>query len=611
MIDTSKIRQYNFARLVYIVFFKVLYKVYLSFFRFFISESWSVMKRKSGSNIREKYAACFYSFCDSNTNQIIEDANLILAGKIALFGTYYDIDSEHGWLIDPISKKEWSQNSFFATASVRQDGLGDVKYVLELNKFNHLVRVALAFRYTHEEKYVDYIINSIQGYRDTIKPYRSVCQRIIMDMGFRIINLIQIMMLCAESEKFEVICCPLINGIIYDNVNAIRRFHTAKWFKTGNGNNHVTGEMVGALVGTLWLEHCKIRVRKCYSNYLHYLLEVLDRTIAPSGAYLEQSDNYARVVAEFLVFFDLICGAIPSKSLNLSNYKKNCYTSRLLQYLSNISYHDHLPNFGDNDDARVLNAWKPQGKNVDYLTKGYERCKQDYLDGSSWIYRSEDKNDVYLFTRVGRFAFFKEATRIHSHNDLLSLVLGAKGQLVFVDKGCYLYNQGSEILRNDRSYSSHNTASIDDIEIDRIQPNGSYLEYPFSKCNSNSIAATRCSFEGILNYYNIEQIRKIEYIDNTICITDFFDGNNIINQKGKIKYILHKDLRAALVNNIITVSSITNEELKLKICIEGAECIKIEKEYYSPSFAQIEDTVAIVGIINIKNKEFKTKIVIN
>ena len=610
MIAISKIRQYNFARLVYIVFYKILYKVYLRIFRLFAPNDWSV-KKLDKVIMDELCPDYFYTLCDSNTDHIIKEANLILAGKIELFGSYYDIDSVHGWLTDPISKKEWPHNFYFVTAPVRWDGLGDVKYVLELNKFNHLVRVALAFYYTQEEKYIDYILSSIEGYRNTIKPYRSVCQRIIMDMGFRIINLIQVMMLCSRSERFESSCSPLINGIIYDQVNSIRRFHTAKWFKTGNGNNHVTGEMVGAIVGTLWLEHFTIKVRKRYRKYLNTLIKVLDRTIAPSGAYLEQSDNYTRVVAEFLVFFDFICDIISSKSLDLSDYKKNCYTGRLLQYLTNISYHDQLPNFGDNDEARVLIAWKPQVKNVDYLIKGYCRNKIDYLDGSSWIYRSEDKNDVYIYTRVGKFAFFKEATRIHSHNDLLSLSLGVKGQMVFVDKGCYLYNQGADILIDDRSYSSHNTASIDNLEIDTIQCNGSYLDYPSSKCILTDKAKSRCVFEGLLEYKNVKQIRKIEYSDNVICVTDRFEGNNISEKKGKIKYILHKDLKAELVNNVITVTCSTNVEFRLQIEFEGVESIMLEKVSYSPAFAQKEDTVAIVGIINIKNKEFKTKIEIN
>ena len=438
MFDISKIKQYNLARLAYIVFYKVLYNIYLRVFLFFTPGNWSEKKGVRGDD--EQRYSLFFSLCDSNIEQIIDEANLILSGKIELFGLNYDIDPEYGWLTDPVSKKQWSSNAYFVSAPVKQKDLGDVKYVLELNKFNHLVRVALAYYFSKEDKYVDYIITAIEGYRKTVKPYRSVCQRIIMDMGFRIINLIQLMMLCSGSEKFEKDCAPLINGVIYDQVNAIRRFHTAKWFKTGNGNNHVTGEMIGAITGTLWLEYNRINVRRCYGQYMQNLVDVLNRTIAPSGAYLEQSDNYARVVAEFLLFFEMISRTIPSKSLSLTEYNKHCYTKRLIQYLTDINYHDQLPNFGDNDDARVLLAWKTKGETISYILKDCSINNKSYLDGSTWVYRSEDKNDIYLFTRVGAFAYYKEATRIHSHNDLLSLVMGVRGEWVFVDRGCFFDN---------------------------------------------------------------------------------------------------------------------------------------------------------------------------
>lgn len=609
MFDISKIKQYNLARLAYIVFYKVLYNIYLRVFLFFTPGNWSEKKGVRGDD--EQRYSLFFSLCDSNIEQIIDEANLILSGKIELFGLNYDIDPEYGWLTDPVSKKQWSSNAYFVSAPVKQKDLGDVKYVLELNKFNHLVRVALAYYFSKEDKYVDYIITAIEGYRKTVKPYRSVCQRIIMDMGFRIINLIQLMMLCSGSEKFEKDCAPLINGVIYDQVNAIRRFHTAKWFKTGNGNNHVTGEMIGAITGTLWLEYNQINVRRCYGQYMQNLVEVLNRTIAPSGAYLEQSDNYARVVAEFLLFFEMISRTIPSKSLSLTEYNKHCYTKRLIQYLTDINYHDQLPNFGDNDDARVLLAWKPKGETISYILKDCSINNQSYLDGSTWVYRSEDKNDIYLFTRVGAFAYYKEATRIHSHNDLLSLVMGVKGQLVFVDKGCYLYNQGADILRVDRSYASHNTASINNIEIDDIQNNGSFLDYPDSRCVLTDTNDSHCRFVGTLEYYGVKQRRAIEYAKNVITIVDTFEGDELAGKQGKVRFIIHKDLRATLNNNVVTITSANVSDIKLEIAFEGIDSVKLDKESYSPAFAREEETIAIEGFMHVNDgKEVITKILI-
>ena len=118
--------------------------------------------------------------------------------------------------------------------------------------------------------------------------------------------------------------------------------------------NHNTGEMIGLIIGQKILESYGIKsYAKSYPSEYRYLIEVLDRTIAPSGAYLEQSANYARVVSEFLVCFDMFMGVFGHPTC-AKRYLEGNYTSRLLTFLYDLNYHDFLPNYGDNDDARVL-----------------------------------------------------------------------------------------------------------------------------------------------------------------------------------------------------------------------------------------------------------------
>lgn len=603
-----QLSKYTLSELIKIAVFKVGYKVSLKIKEVSIRlfpQRWSIVKC-DGSKRNEADFREFYQHCDSDIDAIKHEADTIVSGNISIFGKLYTLIPENGWLTDPISQRVWDENAFFVSAPVKQRGLADVKYVLEVNKFNHLVRVALAYYYTHDDGYIKYLQKSVVGWRDTIKPYKSIVCRIMMDMGFRIINLIQIILLCRYSVYFNQNVEPLINGVIKDEVNAIMEFHTAKWFKTGNGLNHVTGEMIGVLVGQMWLEYCGVKkYTSAYHKEMKYLEEVLERTIAPSGAYLEQSDNYARVVVEFLVFFDICRNAMKPLNFPNSNYKAKRYTDRLLRFICSLNYHDQLPNVGDNDNARVLIAFRKGEDNVKYLESFCQEMDgntEEYTDGSCWQYRSKDLNDVFMFTRVGRHSYVRESAGSHAHNDILSLILGIKGLMLFVDKGCRYYNAGDEIRKEDRQYCMHNTVSIDGVEINKLIPKGWYYNYPESHCIKSAREPNSCLFEGDLSYYGIKQKRKIEYKRNTITIEDSIE-DEYDERTGKIRYLLHPSIIASQSDNSSIELKAKNGSLLAALTIKGINRLSIKHAAYSPYFAQERETLVIEGMFDYKNEK--------
>lgn len=543
----------------------------------------------------------FYKRCNSNEKEIVAIADKLLEGEYVTFGFEYHFDHNKDWLKDPVSGICWNNNTFFSTAPTVQEGCADVKYVLELNKFNELVQVALAYYYTGNEKYICYIDEAIIAWRTVVKPGKSIACRIMMDLGFRIINLIQVILLCKDSIQFKEQTLPLILGIIEEHVNRIYKFSTPRWFKTGNGVNHVTGEMIGLIIGQLFLERCGIgNFSKKYPVEYKYLIEALERTIAPSGAYLEQSSNYARVVTEFLICFDIMRDALGHRAY-CSAYNEGNYTSRLLQYLKDLSYHDTLPNFGDNDDARVLIAFREKGQEVDYLFKGHNVLGDlgKYLDGSQWVYRSNDDTDVYIFTRVGKFTYLREGAGVHAHNDILSILLNLKGRQVFIDKGCLFYNSGLDIRKIDRMIFSHNTVSLSGIEMNCIG-NGFYFNYPYSTFIDRT-QDDNIIFEGLLSYYGVNHIRKIRYLKDRIIINDEIRTDFNQNKEGTINYLLHPDIKALKLND---ESIFLFDESGLQIAnirLEGVNMLQIMKVDYSPSYAVNKKTSCIVGEFSLND----------
>lgn len=595
----SKFKQYSIAQLIRIIPYQVVYKALLAKEKFFVKHfpaKWkSYCPKKSIDYTRFNE---FYSRCNGAVDEICAEANTILEGKINIFNKIIEFDYKTDWLKDPLSPNKWSSDVFCMQAPVVQDGCKDVKYVLEVNKMNHLVRVALAYYHTTEKKYIEYIDNAIKSWREQVVPGRSVANRIMMDLGFRIINLIQIILLCQKSETFNKRTLPNILGIIKEHVDRVHLFSTPRWFKTGNGLNHVTGEMIGLILGQQCLQAFGIKsYNKCYRTEHKYLVEVLDRTIAPSGAYLEESSNYTRVVAEFMVCFDLFRIAFGNAYL-CPKYEKGEYTKRLLDFLAAINYHDYLPNIGDNDDAIVLVSFKNKRQEVEYVFENESQnySNDNYLDGSQWLYRSKDKNDIFIHTRIGKFTYVNELAGTHAHNDILSLNLGLKGEPLFIDKGCLFYNSGIEIIKSDRSISSHNTVSIDGIELNNIYK-GFYSNYPISKCTVDEKEDDKCKFCGILEYKGITQTRTIEYNAETIVIEDYIIAAN--NNTGKIRFMLHPEIIAEKTNDNILLKSKTGVCLA-KIDINGIDEINIIEENFAPSYATTMKTSVIAGYFKLQ-----------
>lgn len=592
----KKIKQYSLKEILRQIPYKIGYKFALKIEKKRIGKmKWIEVFPSASLNFAE--FSTFYSRCNNNEEEVISVAENILNGYIEVFHKKFHFDHKRDWLLDPVTRIEWDRNVFFVSAPNNQQGCKDVKYVLEVNKMNHLVNVAQAFYITGDNKYIDYIEESIIAWKGIVKPGKSIASRIMMDLGFRIINLLYIILLCSsKSEYFNKNVLPHILGIISEHVRRIKMFSSPRWFKSGNGVNHNTGEMVGLIIGQKLLEAYGVKsFVKSYSSEYRYLVEVLERTIAPSGAYLEQSVNYARVVAEFLVCFDMFM-EVFGHPICASRYLQGKYTDRLLTFLSDLNYHDTLPNYGDNDDARILIPFRKKGEETEYVLKGIplKAGYRSYTDGSQWVWHSADDDDVFMTTRVGQFTYLREGAAVHAHNDILAICLAAKGHHIFIDKGCRFYNSGWDVMLDDRCVENHNTISFHGIEMNKSH--GSvYYDYPKSECVKEG-ANVGTIFKGQLEYYGRYHMREIIYTEGLISILDEIKPQG--TDKTFIHYLLHHDITPRIVDDMIVDLYVGYGSYKIAtIKFKGVQNVEIRETHYSTSYSVERPTRYILAKI--------------
>ena len=605
-----KIKQYTFLDLLKIVFFRMLYKAWLTYSKFKVkmfSLHYRTCKCKMSdvNGIFTRKYHIYYELLRTDKDNVIREADDILSGYVTLFGERFAFDITKDWLKDPKSGNNWESDLYFNDSPFVCDKCADVKYILELNKFNHLAVVALAYYYTKNEEYIFYIYDSIKGWESCVPVEKSVVNRIVMDISYRCINLIHVSLLCAGSKFYCDEVFPKMLGILDHHASFMWARLTNRWFKSNNDNNHNVGELVGLYATQIFLG---IVLNKDFSQKMkkeaYWLLPVLDKIISPQGTYIEQSGNYSKVVAEFLLLYDIFNKAESVKCEPVVTFYNTGYLNRLVRYIYNISYNGYVHNFGDNDAALVLVPFEKNNGSVEHL---FKYCKLDgvydsFNDSSHWVYSSKDSNKVRLFTRVGRFAYYVEGAYIHAHNDILAILLSAKGSDLFIDKGCYYYNSGLEIRKEFSGINAHNTISMDGVEMSDYLSSG-FKSYPHSCLTKSNFSESSCEFEGVVKYKGINHRRKISYKDNCICIVDNLSTS--IEGRVTLHYLLSPNIVASVKENVVRLIDKTNSNTFV-VSFDNVSNVEIIPMVFSPHYAITRETTMIKCIVHDVNKEIIT-----
>ena len=522
-------------------------------------------------------------------------AQELLNGTVTNFEHSYKLKS---YLKDPKTQKEWPSNEFFEEARTKIHGYGDVKYILELNKLNHLVEAAKAYRLGGGEQYIFYISQQLIIWKDEVLYERSVANRIIMDIAFRSINLIFISLLCLDNEYYKKKVYPIVHNILILSERQMRLFSTPRWYKTGNGANHVVGEMVGLIITQRWLSFVTNRQtsKENINREYRWLNQTLNKLIAPSGVYLENSANYTRVVSEFLVCLQLFETTFAQKNDLLEEQ----FLKPILGYLNDLQCNGVLPNFGDNDAATVLIPFKQTYSDITPLLVYYRQKHSDlnvslekYRADGQLIWNSEDNKMLHLFMRFGKWSIFRPGCASHNHADLMSVVLFADGKPVIIDKGCMYYNQTEEIKLSALSVTSHNTVFIEGLE----QAHYESAWFDFPKSEYKEVKTPQIIKAKLTTKDGYEHTRSISYNHGELLINDSVESpfkNAIIT----MQYLLHESITPQIISNS-SVKLLLSSGKYIVFHFEGIIDLRICKDSYFPHYGIKKDTYSIrCSVIN-------------
>ncbi|HLW76935.1 MAG TPA: alginate lyase family protein, partial [Bryobacteraceae bacterium] len=393
------------------------------------------------------------------------------------------------WHRDPITGKVWERR-FWTNYDLEHDPAGrDAKIVHELNRHQHLPRLAKAFHLTGDECYAAEAIAQIESWIGQNPAGRGVNWHSSLEIAIRAISWLWTIFLVSRSRAFTAETAQRIGGSLFAQLDHIYR-HTSVH---SSPNTHLLGEAAALFIaGTVFADLGPPAAWRELGAAL--LNDAAEKQILADGGYGELSSYYHC----YALGFYLQALALDRSAFSSAVEARVC---AMLEFLMHLARPDgSLPRLGDDDGGRDLALVDRDYRSAhDALCFGavwfsradFKYCARDFSEQTLWLLGEEaldrfqglasrpPARTSVLFPECGYYVHRSnwdlDASHLildcgglgmltggHSHADSLSIALFANGQDLLIDPGTYLYNSAPQWRAHFRSSSAHNTVTVDE-----------------------------------------------------------------------------------------------------------------------------------------------------
>jgi uncharacterized heparinase superfamily protein len=421
------------------------------------------------------------------------------------------------WQRDYASGVVSSANRYSALINYRDPGMvGDVKYVWELNRLQHLVLLALAAIWTGKDKYREEISRQTLSWITENPFMMGLNWRSQLEAAIRLISWALVSRL--TENRLPDMLSDQIRTAIYQHQYFIRKFYS----KHSSANNHLIGEMAGLYVASVVWPLYK-ESRSWQSLAKQKLIQETARQIEPDGVAKERATEYQLFIFEFL----LMAGALGQAIGDPFPDEFWQALRRMTAFLSALSDRKgNLPMFGDGDSGQVvglpeslpsraaalLQLGRPQGRSVHPDLRSLLLLWGQSSENIPIHSEPEQKQGLHAFGQGGYYVLGADRHRddemmvlfdagphglpplyAHGHADALSFWLSYRGHEFLIDPGTFSYYTHDSWRAYFRGTAAHNTICIDgqdqsiasgrflwshvaNCQVDYKEDNGDFIE---------------------------------------------------------------------------------------------------------------------------------------
>jgi len=447
----------------------------------------------------------YYSSNNSLKQNLFEQANSILEHKFSFFALQNEYFGENiNWHKDYLNDKQCNSD-FYSDVNYKDfEKNGDIKYIWEINRFQHFYILSQAYLISGEDKYAKEIVNEIDDWIDNNPYLIGVNWTSSLELALRLISWgWALYSLNISGWNINNKLNEKISTGIYQQLDYISNHLSAY----SSANNHLIGEAAGLVIaGTLF--DFGEKSQKWQEKGFKILQKELNKQIFDDGLNKEQALAYHCFTFDFFLLSFLILEKngrkIPSEM-----WQKLEKMSEVLMYLSDDNL--NLPNIGDSDDGFVVKFSNDPislksifniasiifnrgdfkylaGNTVDEKTlwilgadsiEKYAKIEQTtplkksiYLKNSGYVLLKDE--NMHSVLDVGNLGYLSIVA--HGHSDALSLCLNYKNKEFLIDTGTYAYHTKEKWRNYFKGTSAHNTAMVDNLNQSVIGGNFMWLE---------------------------------------------------------------------------------------------------------------------------------------
>ena len=425
-----------------------------------------------------------------------------MAGRIDFFGhELLDIGMPVAWHRDPVTRTEVPR-VFGKSINYRNDRLvGNIKFIWELGRHQHLVPLAVAYAVTSDVHYRDAIVGQIDGWIDD-NPYAiGIHWCSALEVSLRLVSwaLIHSLLVLRDGEQglfASVRDQERLGTSIYQQAWFVRHFLS----RYSSANNHLIGELCG-----LWVACRTFDLGEQGDEWGIFAREELEREarlqVHDDGVDREQAAYYHLWVLEYF----LCCWLVGERSGAEFSSEFSDTILAMARFLEDICPDGgEPPQLGDADDgfvARFGPSWsqQPYRELLSAVHAVFGKVNQADTEKAFWyrsILPSGEQSlpqldwhrsypvvypqggyiimggaSYHLVFDVGPLGYLGIAA--HGHADALSFCLAIDDVWWLVDPGTYAYHSAPEWRSYFRGTSAHNTVRVNGV--DQSQMGGAFM----------------------------------------------------------------------------------------------------------------------------------------
>lgn len=429
----------------------------------------------------------------ATASSIVVKAERIYRHRFDLLG-YEDLDygADIDWHLDLVHGQRGPRKPWFQVKFLEFEEVGDAKVTWELNRHQHFVTLAKAYRLTGEEKFASEIVAQWKHWQHE-NPYPiGMNWGSSLEVAFRSLSWIWTFFLLKDTPAMTTDL-----GREWVRALGLNGRHIETYLSTYfSPNTHLIGEGVALLfLGALFPE--SPLARRWKQRGWAIVVDAAKRQVQADGFYFEQSTYYHVYALDFFLHARVLA-ALNQVEIPV---EFDATLIKMLEALSLLGRAGIAPQLGDDDGGRVFDPSRNRAEHLlDPLSTGavlFERGDFKFVAGGAreetlWLLGSgglddfeklqsiQPSDDSVALEHSGLYLLADaecgqqllvdagpqgKGAAGHGHADALSVSLTSNGQMLLMDSGTLEYVGDNENNRSIfRGTAAHNTLRVDGLD---------------------------------------------------------------------------------------------------------------------------------------------------